>query len=189
MIYVGYQGIGKSSLGGTDKYIDLESSNFKHEDDWYKTYCDVAISLSKQGYDVFISSHKEVREELKKRKHFFKVICPSLKLKEEWIKRLKKRYDETQLKKDYRALENAKSMYDENIKDLLKEDDVIEIENMNYNLENLLKIRHSIISNCSMVSVSGKNFHCPHCNANVFIHYDDDTFVCHGCEAEYQGVQ
>ena len=52
MIYVGYQGIGKSSLGGTDKYIDLESSNFKHEDDWYKTYCDVAISLSKQGYDV-----------------------------------------------------------------------------------------------------------------------------------------
>ena len=80
-------------------------------------------------------------------------------------------------------------MYEENIKDLLKEDDVIEIENMNYNLENLLKIRHSIISNCSMVSVSGKNFHCPHCNANVFTHYDDDTFVCHGCEAEYQGVQ
>ena len=46
-----------------------------------------------------------------------------------------------------------------------------------------------IFSENSMVTVQGKNFHCPHCNANVFTHYDDDSFVCHGCEAEYQGVQ
>lgn len=26
-----------------------------------------------------------------------------------------------------------------------------------------------------MVSVSGKNFHCPHCNANVFTHLLDDV--------------
>ena len=43
MIVVGYQGIGKSSIGGKHNCIDLESSNFyidgKRDNDWYKIYC------------------------------------------------------------------------------------------------------------------------------------------------------
>ena len=69
MIIIGYQGIGKSSVSGADSgCIDLESSNFWNEgvraDDWYIYYCNIALDLSKQGFTVFTSSHKEVREYL-----------------------------------------------------------------------------------------------------------------------------
>ena len=40
MIYVGYQGIGKSSIAGKHNCIDLESGNFwdngVRADNWYK---------------------------------------------------------------------------------------------------------------------------------------------------------
>ena len=85
MIYVGYQGIGKSSISGKNNCIDLESGNFwvdgKRIDDWYKIYVNIAEHLSNQGYKVFMSSHKVVREELNKRKIEFKVIMPSIFLK------------------------------------------------------------------------------------------------------------
>ena len=71
MIFVGYQGIGKSSISGNGN-IDLESGNFwvnlTRYCDWYKVYCNIAKSLSEQGYNVFLSSHKVVRDELKKKK-------------------------------------------------------------------------------------------------------------------------
>lgn len=46
-----------------------------------------------------------------------------------------------------------------------------------------------ILSESAMVTVEGECFHCPHCGANVFTHFTDDTFVCHGCDAEYEGVK
>ena len=62
MIYVGYQGIGKSSIAGKNKCIDLESGNFwvdgKRDENWYIIYCNIAQHLSEQGYNVFLSSHK-----------------------------------------------------------------------------------------------------------------------------------
>ena len=69
MIIIGYQGIGKSTLANCNlNYVDLESSNFyidgKRADDWYKPYCKIAEHLSQQGYYVFVSSHKVVRDEL-----------------------------------------------------------------------------------------------------------------------------
>lgn len=46
MIIIGYPGIGKSTLGGQNDVIDLDSSNFwnngKRPDDWYVYYCKVA---------------------------------------------------------------------------------------------------------------------------------------------------
>ena len=71
MVIVGYQGIGKSTLAkNRNGFIDLESSNFfvngERSPDWYIPYCEIALDLSKQGYDVFVSSHKVVRDELKK---------------------------------------------------------------------------------------------------------------------------
>lgn len=142
MIYVGYQGIGKSSISGKNNCIDLESGNFwvddKRVDDWYKIYVNIAEHLSNQGYKVFMSSHKVVREELNKRNVDFKVICPSLDLKEQWIERLQQRYDKSHLEKDYKALMNAKECYEENIEDLLQENYIIQIQDINYDLSDLI---------------------------------------------------
>lgn len=142
MIYVGYQGIGKSSISGKNNCIDLESGNFWVDEyrvaDWYKIYCNIAEHLSNQGYKVFMSSHKVVREELDKRNIDFQVICPSLKLKEQWINRLQERYLRTHTEKDYKALMNAKEMYEENISDLLLEERTIVIKNIDYDLNDLI---------------------------------------------------
>lgn len=143
MIYVGYQGIGKSSISGKNNCIDLESGNFwvddKRVDDWYKIYVNIAEHLSNQGYKVFMSSHKVIREELNNRGIEFTTICPSLKLKEQWINRLQERFDKTRSTKDFKALKNAEEMYEENIKDLASERNTIIITDINYDLSNLIK--------------------------------------------------
>ena len=98
MIIVGYQGVGKSSISSKiNNFIDLESSNFfidgKRDSNWFKIYCNLANNLSKQHFIVFISSHKEVREELKKNSNeIILTVCPSEELRDEWIQKLKDRY-------------------------------------------------------------------------------------------------
>ena len=145
MIIVGYQGIGKSSIVKSHRgFIDLESSNFfvdgKRADNWYVVYCNIANHLSEQGYSVFMSSHEVVRSQLKHSKQRKLIICPSLALKDEWIDRLQKRYDLTQIEKDYKALMNAVDRYSENIQELLSEDgfEKIVIDDIDYKLEDLL---------------------------------------------------
>lgn len=143
MIISGYQGIGKSTLGGVDNCIDLESGNFwvdgKRADDWYKAYCQIAEHLSSQGYVVFVSSHKPVREELENSEENVYVICPSLDLKDEWIEKLRNRYEETGLDKDYRALVNAEERYDENITELINGGlECVIIDNMDYSLPEMI---------------------------------------------------
>lgn len=127
MIVIGYQGIGKSTLAGRDnRYIDLESSNFwvdgKRAEDWYKPYCQIAEHLSKQGYIVFTSSHEVVRKQLENSDEAVVLAYPSVGLKDAWIDKLEKRYKESGLDKDYKALMNAKDRYEENIKELNKSD-------------------------------------------------------------------
>ena len=126
MIICGYQGIGKSTLSNADnKCIDLESGNFwidgKRQDNWYMIYCNIAIELSKQGYVVFLSSHKVVRDylsSLPKTEDIY-VVCPSADLKDEWITKLEARYNATNLEKDYKAWKNAEQCYLDNIKELM----------------------------------------------------------------------
>lgn len=129
MIVIGYQGIGKSTLAGrNNRFIDLESGNFWFYDEetkqkvrhgnWYKPYCNIAEHLSKQGYIVFVSSHEVVRKQLENSSEEIVVCYPDIKLKDEWIEKLKKRYEESGLEKDYKALMNAKDRYDENIREM-----------------------------------------------------------------------
>lgn len=123
MIVIGYQGIGKSTLAGrNNRFIDLESGNFwidgKRSDDWYKPYCKIAEHLSQQGYIVFVSSHGVVRKQLEDSNEVVVAVYPSIDLKDEWIAKLEKRYEESGLEKDYRALMNAKDRYEENIIEL-----------------------------------------------------------------------
>lgn len=150
MIIIGYQGIGKSTLAGKNKCIDLESGNFwfygletyqkiRHND-WYVPYCNIANHLSEQGYIVFTSSHEVVREELKKSKEKIYVVFPSIKLKDKWIEKLEDRYNQTGLDKDYKALMNAKDRYEENISELRKCGlSVFEILDMDYSLDEIVR--------------------------------------------------
>lgn len=122
MIIVGYQGIGKTTYCLKDKTaIDLESSSFsKSNPKWYEDYVRCAIALNENRI-VFISSHKVVRNELIKLKVQWCIILPSIKLKNIWIERLTKRYNETLSDKDYRALKNTEEKFEENINDLMNE--------------------------------------------------------------------
>lgn len=144
MIYVGYQGIGKSTLcHKRDKCIDLESGNFfadgyRHED-WYKVYANIAKHLSNQGKIVFTSSHKVLREYMNKMGIRFTVVFPSLELKEQWIAKLKQRADETHKLKDFKAWLNARERYRENIHDLSKERHKVIITTMDYSLEDVIE--------------------------------------------------
>lgn len=144
MIIVGYQGIGKSTLAGKHKFIDLESGNFWHNgvrpDNWYVFYCQIAEHLSQQGYDVFVSSHEVVRNRLKKYSNEqLCVIFPSVELKDEWINKLKKRFESSKLEKDYKAWMNAEDRYVENIQELKNSGiNYIELKDINYSLENIL---------------------------------------------------
>lgn len=145
MIIIGYQGIGKSTLAKDSwKYIDLESGNFwingERDEQWYKPYCNIANHLSAQGYTVFTSSHKEVREELKNSSEVVKIAFPALELKTDWLIRLTNRYNESMLEKDYKALINASLYYEDNINDLMNEPfDKIVINNIDYNLKKLIE--------------------------------------------------
>ena len=127
MIIVGYQGIGKSSVSNSDtRCIDLESSNFfvgdKRPDDWYKYYVQIAQHLSAQGYTVFVSSHKVVRDELKATHAEDVAVCfPNANLKEQWLERLCDRYKRTRLDKDLRAAMNVEQNYLSNIVELYDE--------------------------------------------------------------------
>lgn len=126
-ILIGYQGVGKSTVAKSDiDFIDLESGSFwvdgKRDPLWYKSYCYIAEHLCKQGYNVFVSSHQVVREQLRNSDCRVMVIYPSLYLKDRWIERLEKRYNESQLEKDYKAWKNAEEMYNQNISDLMNEE-------------------------------------------------------------------
>ena len=155
VIYICYQGVGKSStVNKCDFFIDLESSNFKDEngyrtDDWYVYYVNVAFDLASQGYSVFISSHDVVRKRVSYIKDEYYpnidiyVVYPSVELKDKWIERLEKRYDENPTKKNKIAWLNAKDRFSENIAEMEKDADdfgfdKVEINTCKYKLIDIL---------------------------------------------------
>ena len=174
MIIIGYQGIGKSTLARPENgCIDLESGNFwvprKNEDgspklirydDWYIMYAKTACHLSNQGYTVFTSSHKVVRDEIHRLTDEAVVVFPSVKLKDLWIEKLQKRYDDTGLIKDYKALMNAKDSYEQNINELKNSGlRTYEISDIDYSLKDIV----------SQINNSYKKF--------IKYHMEDGNFV------------
>ena len=143
MIISGFPAVGKTSCVKEHKgFIDLESSswwvNGKKCDNWYKEYANVAIDLSNQGYIVFVSTHKEVRDYLSELVYEdLYVLYPSLDLKEEWIKRLLKRYQDNPTEKNRRAYE-ASYNYDDMIADMMntKAGTHLVIKDINYDIYN-----------------------------------------------------
>ena len=146
MIVIGYQGIGKSTLSQRNfKYIDLESSALRQGDvrwhNWYEPYCMIAEWLSKQGYTVFVSSHKEVRDYLNEFcEEPFCAVVPSEDIKDEWIERLRERHKRLPTDKNYRAYMNAVDRFTENVREIKKDvADVREITSMSYELDKLIE--------------------------------------------------
>ena len=150
-IYICYQGVGKSStVNECDFFIDLESSNFKDEngyrtDDWYVYYVNIAFDLASQGYSVFVSSHEVVRRQIfyMKEKYYpnikVAIVYPTVDIKDEWIERLEKRYEENPTEKNKIAYLNAKDRFNENIAEMERDADnfnfeKIEIDKINYSL-------------------------------------------------------
>lgn len=144
MIFVGYQGVGKSSIcNAENKCIDFESSNFfvdgKRPDEWVKIYVNQAEDLNNQGYDVFMSTHKPLRDELNKRGIDFVAITPGKEIKEKWLERLWTRFVNDKSDKNHKAYANAMHCYDENIADLQNENKVITIEDVEYDLKDVIE--------------------------------------------------
>ena len=135
MIIIGYQGIGKSTTVRHNpgrKFVDLESSNFwvdgKRSEDWYKVYCQIALDLSSQGFIVFTSSHKEVRDWFINNETGTEKIytcSPDITLKDQWIDKLRKRYEATKLEKDYKAWMNAEHCFIENVSDIQRDGELL----------------------------------------------------------------
>lgn len=120
MIIIGFPGIGKSSVANPEHtskrftgYIDLESNNFTKIDGWENVYCKVALDLSQQGYDVFVSSHKQVRDYLAMFQDVDDIIevFPEDYMHDIWIDRLTKRYNSTKKEKHKKALEYMSENY------------------------------------------------------------------------------
>ena len=144
MIFCGYQGVGKSSICNRENgYIDFESSNFfvneMRPNMWVDIYINQALSLNEQGYDVFLSTHKLLRNRLNELNIDFTVITPSIDLKEQWIERLAKRYKYNPSIKNMKALKNAEECYEENVNDLCSESKVIMITNTKYDLKDFVE--------------------------------------------------
>lgn len=132
LIVCGYPGVGKSSIGGWNNCIDLESSYFSHRayvpqklKSWVPQYCAVAISLAQQGFTVLVSTHKEViahliftifPQKLTGIDVEVVIFCPDHRYKQEWIERLKKRVClPNALDKHERALQHVEEHFDDDM--------------------------------------------------------------------------
>ena len=146
MIIIGYPGIGKSTLAGRYKdYIDLESSNWNNPDNtkpdnWWWSYGKVAEDLSRQGYRVFVSCHKEIQNYFRESNEEVMICYPDFELRDEWINKLKLRYDKDHSQKNKNALDTAEKFYMQHINDLylapFKHKCVL--KDINYTLDNEL---------------------------------------------------
>ena len=123
LIISGFQGIGKSTYAGTHiNAIDLESSNFdKSNPKWYIDYCKTALDLMEQGYIVFVSSHKIVRDYLLRQTPKYVMVCPTKAMKDVWITDLKDRYLMDRSSKNYRAWKSAEFDFDNNVDEIEKD--------------------------------------------------------------------
>ena len=149
MIIIGFPGIGKSSVTraydgdtNTTGYIDLESSNFVKDDNWAKEYCSLAIDLDLQGYNVFVSSHKAIREYLAEKQDIFPDIMevfPSKEMCTEWLNRLELRYMKCKTAKNERALNYMRNNFDPAVDEMERDAIVHKVRITKENMNDLQK--------------------------------------------------
>lgn len=158
-IILGYPGIGKSSIGGKDGIIDLEVSNFRFFDGgpkingWEKAYINFAVDIAKQGYIVLMGTHESTVNHFSMSQNFpVGIICPSAKLRDQWVDRLRKRCVKTGLYKDERAFDKAIESFDRDIWKLTHSGlPCLQLCSMDYDLRNeindlidMMEVSHGI---------------------------------------------
>lgn len=142
MILSAYPTMGKTTL--TKKridIIDLESSCFdKANPNWYIDYCNTALDLEKQGYIVFVSSHKPVQEFMKKHAKNYIMLMYDISLKDYVIEKCVERYALTSSEKDFRALTRVQDNFESDYQAIYKDDtlDRMFISDPNYVLEDIV---------------------------------------------------
>ena len=157
-IICGFPGVGKSTIAGWKRCVDLEVTNFRidgeKKEGWYKQYGQVALDLALQGFYVLVGTHKELRDWLRENVHgrvYVFAIYPVKEMKEDWVAKLQGRYIMTRNDKDRRAYERMKDEY-ENLVDELDNDEIFErvgkIKGLKYDMEELiLSIRKLVEKN------------------------------------------
>jgi len=151
LIISGYQGIGKSTIAGKDLCIDLESSFFHNETNWWDKYSCVAVDLASQGYTVLVSCHNKVRETIWVSTALYQniqkaIIIPNPSLYEEWTNKLEQRYLQTKKDKDFRAWQRTKYYFKEDIAEIMDNyAPIYTIDSMDYKLSDIIaKIRNEV---------------------------------------------
>lgn len=147
LIICGYSGVGKTSVGGWNNCIDLESSSFDHiYFSWVETYVRVATDLATQGYTVLMSTHPEVIKKLKEAKEYADgkwdvvIFCPKKTLKEFWTERVHDRYLADMNFKNQRAWMRVRERFDSDIDDLQNTGlMVFSPPNMKYNFKDCIE--------------------------------------------------
>ena len=154
MIYIGYPCVGKTTLAKEkNNFIDLESSYFSPFSSAapanYLTYCNLAMDLNNQNFNVFVSSHRQVTDYLiNSYKHIGQanelcVIYPAEDLYEDWSRKAFERYLKDKSNKNKRALDRILEHYAEDIdylKKLCLTENIhfIEIAEIDYKLTNYI---------------------------------------------------
>lgn len=138
LIFCGYPGVGKTSIAGSKLFmdngqwmpvIDLEISlmktNCENQDNWqdiYVKYVNYVQDLTNQGFNVMCSIHALVRQELERRNLLYINVMPALNIKDYWLIKLRERWKKSCSDKDFFAYERAMEYYDDDIKELMKND-------------------------------------------------------------------
>lgn len=122
MIIIGYPGVGKTEAAKRFvEVIDLESSIVKSKngltliDYPLECYCNFAEYLSKQGYIVCVSSHKEVQKYFLKSTEQVYICYPQESIREYWVHNLRQRYLQNPDDKNLKALERVVDNFEEDL--------------------------------------------------------------------------
>lgn len=155
MIIFGYPGIGKTLTYEANKkqYIDLDSYIFnkKLNGGWVPIYFKLAEAFSELGRDVFVSTHEEVIRYFKGHsKQPLLLIYPSIYISKEWAERLYLRYKRSGLESDYKAWTHTVNQLYLDIgffnSYTLKDIPFVELNNMNYNLHEIIQEQKNKLS-------------------------------------------
>lgn len=143
MIILGFPGIGKTYAAERSwRMIDLDEWYSKI--DWnYESspslYTSLADHLNRQGYDVLIPLDEWNLKDLERARMNATIIFPSAELRDDWIERLRVRWEHSGSTKDYYICEwirvHYKEMIDEIKQSQLKK---LEIGTMDYDLYDII---------------------------------------------------
>lgn len=86
MIICGFPATGKSMMARFSNWVDLESTPFSKRDAWL-LYAEVAKHMSDSGYNVMVSTHREMLDALEQIETQYTVVVPPISDKNEYIGR------------------------------------------------------------------------------------------------------